>query len=321
MLHGGHSLSEYPRRVLPSKTDAVSCRHGKLWCKGPEEEQDDWNGYGRGGGQGARAQCHSMNDNRAMHDHTDSRAASSCGENYHRFGYHFSLCLSPRPRTMLIPDSVFYITGGSSGLGLATVQHFHQLGAYIAILDVQEGPGQALASSLGARAVFARCDVRSEEDVSAAIEVVQSKWGGKRVGGLVHCGGVGMVGKTVGSDGSPFDLSTFKDVIDINLTGTFVIASHIAALIARTTTPPSNPATRPPGTLPAQEDDRGVLIFTSSVSYEEGQMGQVAYASSKAGVVGMVLPMARDLSRYGIRVAAIAPSLFSTAMGANSSAK
>lgn len=222
---------------------------------------------------------------------------------------------------MLIPDSIFYVTGGSSGLGLATVHHLLNLGAYVAILDVQEKAGQALAASLGDRTIFARCDVRSEEDVGAAIELVQAKWAGKRVGGCVHCGGVGMVGKTVGSDGSPFDLATFKDVIDINLTGTFVIAAHIAALIIRTTKAPANPATRPSGTAPAQEDDRGVLIFTSSVSYEEGQMGQVAYAASKAGVVGLVLPMARDLSRYGIRVAAIAPSLFATAMGANSSDK
>ena len=222
---------------------------------------------------------------------------------------------------MLIPDSIFYVTGGSSGLGLATVKHLLALGAYVAILDIQSEAGQALAKSLGDRTVFARCDVRSEDDVAAAITLVQSKWPTQRVGGLVHCGGVGMVGKTVGSDGIPFDLSTWKDVIDINLTGSFIISAAIASLISRTTKAPANPATRAPGAATVQEDDRGVIILTSSVSYEEGQMGQVAYAASKAGVVGMVLPMARDLSRYGIRVAAIAPSLFATAMGANSSDK
>lgn len=194
-----------------------------------------------------------------------------------------------------------------------------QRGAYVAILDMNVEAGEAIARDIGERATFFRCDVRSEEDVNSAITAVDTLWGLERtVGGVVHCGGVGMAGLTVNSKGEPFSLDVFREVVDINLTGSFNIASKIAAKIVRSN--PRGPSASNP-TAPEITEDRGVIILVSSVSYEEGQQGQTAYGSSKAGVVGLLLPMARDLSRFGIRVCGVAPSLFSTAMGKNTSDK
>ncbi|SGZ28317.1 BQ5605_C027g10312 [Microbotryum silenes-dioicae] len=208
-------------------------------------------------------------------------------------------------------------TGGGSGLGMATAKELASKGALVGIMDYNEDSGTALAKELGAdRAFFALVDIREENQVSSAIEKTCEYWKGKKVGGVVHCGGVGMAGKTIQGDGSPFPLDIFQDVIAINLTGSFIVARLVAAKIASMHPPPPPAKSDSPLT-----EDRGVIIMTSSVSATEGQMGQVAYASSKAGVEGLVLPMARDLARYGIRVVCIAPSLFATAMGAGTSEK
>ncbi|SCV67409.1 BQ2448_5020 [Microbotryum intermedium] len=218
---------------------------------------------------------------------------------------------------MQIKGYIFFVTGGGSGLGLATSKEFASQGALVGIMDYNEDSGTALAKELGAdRAFFAVVDVREEDQVSSAIEKTCEHWKGKKVGGVVHCGGVAMAGKTIQGDGSPFPLGIFQDVIAINLTGSFIVARLVAAKIASMHPPPPPAKSDSPLT-----EDRGVIIMTSSVSATEGQMGQVAYASSKAGVEGLVLPMARDLARYGIRVVCIAPSLFSTAMGAGTSEK
>ncbi|KAL8292815.1 hypothetical protein RQP46_000509 [Phenoliferia psychrophenolica] len=209
-----------------------------------------------------------------------------------------------------IEHNVFYVTGGASGLGLATVHELVKRGAYVAVLDMDEELGERIEMELKELVIFIRCDVRSEEDVIGAIATVDKKWGTRAVGGVVHCGGVGMAGKTVGNDGEPFSLDVFREVIDINLVGSFNIARLIAARIIKST--PAVPSYKNQG-APAVDADRGVIILVSS--------GQAAYASSKAGVVGLALPMARDLARYGIRVVAIAPSLFGTAMGASMSDK
>ncbi|KAK4701752.1 hypothetical protein P7C70_g4476, partial [Phenoliferia sp. Uapishka_3] len=253
-----------------------------------------------------------------------------------------------------IAGNVFYVTGGASGLGLATVHKLAKLGAYVALLDMNSELGESVAEGLREHAQFVRCDVRSEEHVEAAIAFIDKTWGEKPVGGVVHCGGVGMVGKTLGNDGTPFSLDVYREVIDINLTGSFNVARLIAARIVKST--PAPPSYRNPD-APKVEADRGVIILTSSVSFEEGQMGKQKTGNRRmrpliyvflqvkrrmrarrcgresqnlgfthlilpqAGVAGLALPMARDLSRYGIRVVAIAPSLFETAMGANSSQK
>ncbi|ORY88170.1 hypothetical protein BCR35DRAFT_277220 [Leucosporidium creatinivorum] len=219
---------------------------------------------------------------------------------------------------MKVKHNVFFVTGGGSGLGLATVHELVKLGAYVAVLDFDEEAGEKVAKLLQACVIFCKCDVRSEEDVKKAIKAVDTKWKGKKIGGVVHCGGVGMAGKTVGNDGKPFPLDVFTETLNINLVGSFNVARLVAAHIIATS-PPLRSYKTPDS--PEVTEDRGVIIFTSSVSASEGQMGQTAYASSKAGVEGLVLPMARDLARYGIRVVAIAPSIFSTAMGASTPPK
>ncbi|GAA5908731.1 hypothetical protein JCM6882_008188 [Rhodosporidiobolus microsporus] len=255
-------------------------------------------------------------------------------------------------------DKVFIVTGASSGLGHATARLLLQRGAYVAALDLREPDEGAFApfvpavegkggegknaksaftvgaplpngkdasagkdSGSGDRLFFTRCDVGNEESVDAAIEAVKKHWPGKRWGGVVHCGGVGMVGKTVGNDGTPFSFDMFQEVHRINLLGTFLITSRVASVLVSqylSSLPSSSSSSRAP---PQAEEDQGVLVVTSSVSATEGQMGQTAYASSKAAVEGLTLPMARDLARYGIRVMCLAPSLFATSMGKNTSPK
>ncbi|GAA6043406.1 hypothetical protein JCM8097_008576 [Rhodosporidiobolus ruineniae] len=253
---------------------------------------------------------------------------------------------------MHVPDLVYLVTGGSSGLGLATARSLLEKGAFVAVLDLNEpeqgafngasastqpaknapsaftvgaplpsnGETTANSTSPETRLFFTRCDVGDEESVKEAIEAVKKRWPGTKWGGVVHCGGVGMAGKTVGNDGEPFSFDTFQAVHRINLLGTFLISSLVASeLVKQYTRSLSGSSTsRAP---PQAEEDQGVIIVTSSVSATEGQMGQVAYASSKAAVEGLVLPMARDLARYGIRVVCLAPSLFSTSMGKNTSDK
>ncbi|GAA6017795.1 hypothetical protein JCM10207_000504 [Rhodosporidiobolus poonsookiae] len=233
---------------------------------------------------------------------------------------------------MHIDSLVYLVTGASSGLGLATAQALLERGAYVAALDIREPPSGSFSpassgsaftngapeSSSSERVYFVECDVGDDESVDRAVSAVKAKWEGRKWGGVVHCGGVGMVGKTVGNDGTPFSFDVFSETHRINLLGSFLIASKVAAVLASQYTASLDKTTRAP---PQAEQDQGVIILTSSVSASEGQMGQVAYASSKAGVEGLVLPMARDLGRYGVRVMCLAPSLFSTAMGKNTNEK
>lgn len=215
---------------------------------------------------------------------------------------------------MHIAHNVFYVTGGASGLGLATVHEIVRLGGYVAVLDMNIEAGERIAMELPELVLFSQSDITSEEDVLKAIARTDHKWPTRTVGGLVHCGGIGMAGKTLSTEGEPFSLEAFRHTVEVNLVGSFNVARLVAARIARSHPPPRSH--RHPDS-PYIEDDRGVIILTSSVSYQEGQMGQAAYGSSKAGVAGLVLPMARDLARYGIRVLAIAPAIFETPMGAS----
>jgi NAD(P)-dependent dehydrogenase (short-subunit alcohol dehydrogenase family) len=197
---------------------------------------------------------------------------------------------------MQIRNNVFIVTGGASGLGGATTRLLADNGGRIVIADVQLDRGEALARELGPIARFVKCDVSSEADAQAAVAAATALG---TLRGLVNCAGIAIGEKTIGKDG-PHALASFASVISINLIGSFnmirLAASAMAAL------------------EPTSDGERGVLINTASVAAYDGQIGQVAYAASKGGVVGMTLPVARDLARSGIRCMTIAPGLFATPM-------
>jgi NAD(P)-dependent dehydrogenase (short-subunit alcohol dehydrogenase family) len=189
------------------------------------------------------------------------------------------------------------ITGGASGLGEATARKLHSLGAKVVLLDMNADKGNALAKELGEGAVFAKCDVTSESDVQASIDTAV---GLGPLRAAVSCAGVGWATRTVDKEGRPHDLAIFGKVLQINLLGTFNVLRLAAAAMAKNT--------------PQAFGERGVIINTASVAAFDGQIGQIAYAASKAGVVGMTLPAARDLSKVGVRVMTIAPGTFDTPM-------
>lgn len=198
---------------------------------------------------------------------------------------------------MQLQDSTFIVSGGASGLGAATVRTLHAAGARLVIADVGADRGQALAAELGAHVVFCRTDITSESEAQAAVDLAVSRFGGLQ--GLVNCAGVGPAWKVLGKDG-PHPLDAFVRTVHINLVGAFNMVRLAAAAMA--------------GGTPNSEGERGVIINTASIAAFEGQLGQAAYAASKAGVVGMTLPIARELARQGIRVNTIAPGLFLTPM-------
>jgi NAD(P)-dependent dehydrogenase (short-subunit alcohol dehydrogenase family) len=202
-----------------------------------------------------------------------------------------------RRQKMHIQDSTFIVTGGASGLGEATVRALHGGGANVVIADVGVEKGEQLAAELGARVAFARTDITSEADGQAAVDLAVRQFGGLQ--GLINCAGVAPVGKVLGKDG-PHPLEAFVRAVNINLVGAFNMI-RLAAVAMATGSPNA-------------DGERGVIVNTASVAAFEGQVGQAAYAASKAGVVGMTLPIARELARSGIRVNAIAPGLFLTPM-------
>lgn len=194
---------------------------------------------------------------------------------------------------MNLTDSVALVTGGASGLGLATARTLHEQGASVVIVDLPSSDGAAVAAELGERARFAAADVTDTEAVTAALDTAATL-GPLRV--AVNCAGIGNAIKTVGRKG-PFPLEAFTTVIGVNLIGTFNVIRLAAERIA---------ATEP------VDGERGVIVNTASVAAFEGQIGQAAYSASKGGVVGMTLPIARDLASLQIRVNTIAPGLFKT---------
>ncbi len=198
---------------------------------------------------------------------------------------------------MHIQDSVFIVTGGASGLGEATVRNLHAGGAKVVIADVGVDKGETLAAALGDRVAFIKTDITSEADGKAAVDLAVSRFGALH--GLINCAGVGPAWKVLGKDG-PHPLDNFARTVTINLVGAFNMVRLAAAAMATG--------------APNAEGERGVIVNTASVAAFEGQVGQAAYAASKAGVVGMTLPIARELARSGIRVNAIAPGLFLTPM-------
>ncbi len=198
---------------------------------------------------------------------------------------------------MKFADARAVVTGGASGLGLAVARHVMAAGGRVTLLDVQEGPGQAAATSLGAGAGFAKCDVTSETEVNAAMEAARAGMGSINL--LVNCAGVIGAGRVLGKSG-PMAGDFFSKVVQINLVGTFQCDKAAAAIIQHN--------------APTADGERGVSIHTSSEAAYEGQIGQAAYAATKAGVAGMTLPIARELAMFGIRVCSIAPGIFSTPM-------
>ena len=195
---------------------------------------------------------------------------------------------------MIIKDKVFIVTGGASGLGAGTVKMLVENGAKVVIADLQDEAGNTLATELGQ--TYVHCDVTSAEDGQKAVDTALSLG---PLFGLVNCAGVAPAARTVGRE-APHDLDLFKKVVDINLIGTFNMCRLAAFAMSQNE--------------PESTAERGVIINTASVAAFDGQIGQAAYAASKAAVAGMTLPIARDLSRTGIRCVTIAPGIFGTPM-------
>ncbi len=198
---------------------------------------------------------------------------------------------------MKFENSSFIVTGGASGLGEATVRAFHARGAKVVIADLNAERGEKLAAELGTRAAFQRTDVASESDAQACVAKAVASFGGLQ--GLINCAGIGIAEKVLNKDG-PQKLANFARVININLVGSFNMIRLAAEAMSK-------------GEANAA-GERGVIVNTASVAAWDGQIGQPAYAASKAGIVGMTLPIARELARFGIRVCTIAPGLFYTPM-------
>lgn len=196
---------------------------------------------------------------------------------------------------MQISGSTFLVSGGASGLGGATSRLLAESGANVVIADINKDKGAALAAELGAKTRFVECNVTDEDSVKAAIAVAVSSFGG--LNGLINCAGIGTGEKTVGKDG-PHSLDRFKRVIEVNLIGTFNVIRLAATQMS--------------SQAPNAAGERGVIVNTASIAAFDGQIGQAAYSASKGGIVGMTLPIARDLARTGIRVVTIAPGLFDT---------
>ncbi|MFD1789606.1 SDR family NAD(P)-dependent oxidoreductase [Sphingomonas floccifaciens] len=196
---------------------------------------------------------------------------------------------------MQVRDVAAIVTGGASGLGEATAKMLAAAGARVAILDRNADVGEATAARIGG--VFVQADVTDEASVAAAIAAAEARHGVARI--LVNCAGVAPVGRTVSKDGAPLALAAFRAAVEINLIGSFNVLSQFAARAV---------------TVDIDGEERGVIVNTASVAAFDGQIGQVSYTASKAGVAGMTLPVARDLAQHRIRVMTIAPGIFLTPM-------
>jgi NAD(P)-dependent dehydrogenase (short-subunit alcohol dehydrogenase family) len=197
---------------------------------------------------------------------------------------------------MELSNHVAIVTGGASGLGRASIELFSKAGASVAIFDMNEEAGQALASELGDKAIFCAVNIADEDSIIAAIEKVMDAFGAIHI--CINCAGRGGGATKTLSKKGPFPMDLFRDVININLVGTFNVITLVAEKMAMNE--------------PNDKGERGVIINTSSIAAYEGQRGQVAYAASKGALVSLTLPVARDLAYYGIRMTTIAPGLCET---------
>jgi 3-hydroxyacyl-CoA dehydrogenase / 3-hydroxy-2-methylbutyryl-CoA dehydrogenase len=187
------------------------------------------------------------------------------------------------------------VAGGASGLGEATARALHERGARVTVADLNAEKGEALAAELGGETSFVECDVTNEDQVDAAVERAAASSGGLRIS--VCCAGVGWAERTASKRG-PHQLLPFETVLRVNLVGTFNVLRLAAAAMNENE--------------PSEDGERGVCVNTASIAAFDGQIGQIAYAASKGGIVGLTLPAARDLSSRGIRVVTIAPGTFDT---------
>ena len=214
---------------------------------------------------------------------------------------------------MQIENSSFLVTGGASGLGEAVARAINAQGGNVVIADLNEAAGQALVAELGAKARFIRCDVTSGDEVQAAVQLAEQDFAGLQ--GSINCAGIAVVQKLLDRENNPADLEAFSRGVNINLVGSFNVARLVAASIARRVAVNANSsADSNDKQVPDKNKDQGVIINTASIAAFDGQVGQASYASSKAGVAGLTLPLARELARHGIRVMTIAPGVFSTPM-------
>ena len=204
---------------------------------------------------------------------------------------------------MQIEQHSFLVTGGASGLGESVVRAIVAQGGKVVIADLNESTGQALVNELGDNVRFVRCDVTSGDDVQEAVAMAEEAFGGLQ--GSINCAGIAVVQKLLDRENNPADLEAFSRGVNINLVGSFNVARLVAASIAKRVAA---------STTAEVNADNGIIINTASIAAFDGQVGQGSYASSKAGVVGMMLPLARELTRHGIRVMTIAPGVFATPM-------
>ena len=204
---------------------------------------------------------------------------------------------------MQIEQHSFLVTGGASGLGEAVVRAIVAKGGKVVIADLNESAGNALVNELGDNARFVRCDVTSGDDVQAAVAMAEKAFGGLQ--GSINCAGIVVVQKLLDRENNPADLESFSRGVNINLVGSFNVARLVAASIAKRVAAKSSDEANV---------DQGIIINTASIAAFDGQVAQASYASSKAGVVGLTLPLARELARHGIRVMTIAPGVFATPM-------
>jgi NAD(P)-dependent dehydrogenase (short-subunit alcohol dehydrogenase family) len=195
---------------------------------------------------------------------------------------------------MKIQGQAALVTGGASGLGEATARELARLGAKVAVLDVNPAQAEKVASEIGG--VACQCDITSTESLTAALAKAAAAHGPARI--LMNIAGIGTAKRVVQKDGSAAPLEDFARVVQVNLIGTYNASRLFAAECAKLE--------------PLEDGERGVMVFTASVAAFDGQVGQQAYSASKGGLVGMTLPMARDLAQHGIRVCTVAPGLFST---------
>ncbi|HRQ39070.1 MAG TPA: 3-hydroxyacyl-CoA dehydrogenase [Chloroflexota bacterium] len=199
---------------------------------------------------------------------------------------------------MQVQNHTFLVTGGSSGLGAACVRRLAAAGGQVIIADLNETAGAELAAELGQRVRFVRVNVSSAADVETAVNTAITTFGALH--GVINCAGIAIAAKLLDREGNPHDFDAFNKVIQVNLVGTFNVIRLAAAVMSKNE---ANAA-----------GERGVIINTASVAAYDGQIGQVAYAASKGGVVALTLPIARELARFGIRVMTIAPGIFETPM-------
>jgi NAD(P)-dependent dehydrogenase (short-subunit alcohol dehydrogenase family) len=199
---------------------------------------------------------------------------------------------------MKIDSKVFLVSGGSSGLGEACVRMLAENGAHLVIADINREAGEKRAAELGERVRFAYTDVSNESEVQTAVELAVNSFGGLH--GVVNCAGIAVVNRLLNRDGTPHSLELFSKGVQVNLIGTFNVIRLAAKAMA--------------SSAPGADGERGVIVNTASVAAFEGQIGQTCYAATKAAIVGMTLPLARELASLGIRVMTIAPGLFETPM-------